>query len=331
VNRRDAPLSSDSPRASRAPRAAGLCGVAAATWLLAAPTAALAQVESPALAAGTHGPPAAAGQAALERARVSWEKGDYDVAEPLYSEAIDSGGLAPADILDAYVHLGSARAVLGKKAGALTAFKAAATLDLHFIVPAEAGKRATASADQARRLESKTGPLAFQADVPTDAKPGDSIKVDVSLDARHAALPGTRVGVYAYDPLGGGLHVASVRAAKATHFDLPSNLSLPSATLHVRVDWLDAHANRLASAEEQVHVQPDSQAPTTAAKVPLISVLPAPDSPRVHDDARGAGFWHTAWPYIIGGAALAAGGAAVYFATRSGDDVNVTGVRVVTH
>jgi tetratricopeptide (TPR) repeat protein len=298
-----------------------------------APSMARAQGENPQATEGAHEPPVAAGQAAIERARISWEKGDYDVAEPLYAEAIDSGGLAPADILDAYVHLGAARAVLGNRAGALRAFKEAATLDPHFTVPPEAAKRATASADQARRLVRKLGAVVFHADVPDEANPGDSVKVDVSLDARHAALPGTRVGVYAYDPLGGGLHVASVRARPATHFELPRNLSLPSATLHVRVDWLDAHANRLASAEEQVHVQPDHHAPTTAAKSPLTAAALSgtSDSPRVRDDRRSGDFWHTAWPYIIGGAALAAGGAALYFATRSGDDVNITGVRVVTH
>jgi predicted secreted protein len=281
----------------------------------------------------------APGQPALDRARASWEKGDYDVAEPLYAEAIEKGGLAPADVLEAYVHLGSTRAVLGKKAGAVTAFRAAARLDAHFAVPPEAGKRAITSADQARRLEGKTGALRFHAEIPTEVAAGDGAQVDVTLDANHAATPGSRIGVLVSDPPNGGHHVASVRAAKAAHFDLPSALSLPSATLHVRVDWLDAHANRLASAEEQVHVQPLATAtplPAAAALPALSSLASAPPLPeaRVHDvDAgpHGSGFWHTAWPYILGGAALAAGGAAIYFATRSGDDVNVTGVRVVTH
>ena len=128
-------------------------------------------------------------------------------------------------------------------------------------------------------------------------------------------------------------------AAKAAHFELPSALSLPSATLRVQVDWLDAHANRLASAEEQIHVHPLAtvvQVPAAAALPALSALAPSSVTPDAHpheDDGapHGRGFWHTAWPYILGGAALAAGGAAIYFATRSGDDVNVTGVRVVTH
>jgi hypothetical protein len=303
-----------------------------------APLMAHAQTDSSA-----HAPESVApGRAAFDRARASWDKGDYDVAEPLYAEAIEKGGLPPADVLQAYIHLGSARAVLGKKAGALAAFKTAALLDFHFAVPPEAGKRATTSADQARRLEARVSPLAFHADIPTEVAAGDPAKIDVTLDASHAALPGSRIGVYAYDAVRGSAsqHTASVRAAKAAHFELPKELSLPSATLHVRVDWLDVHANRLASAEEQIHVQPEAN---TAAKVPFVALDVDPARARdasgqdgqarkeSHDDHTRTGFWHTAWPYILGGAALAAGGVALYFATRTGDDVNVSGVRVVTN
>lgn len=264
------------------------------------------------------------GQGALERARTAWDKGDFDVSEPLYAEAVERGGLAPADVLEAYVHLGSARAVLGKKAGALAAFRSAAQLELRFAVPSEAGKRAMAVADQARRLEAKTGPLAFHAEIPDQVTPGAAAAIDVTLDAGHAALPGARIGVYARGAEEGAFHVASVRAGPTAHFDLPAELSLPSTTLRVQVDWLDLHSNRLATAEESIHVQPLA---TTDADALL---LHDGRDARAHDEGRG-GFWHTAWPYILGGAALAAGGVAVYFATRPGGDVNVTGVRVLTH
>jgi len=286
--------------------------------------------ESSAPDAARHDPrPPVAGREALERARAAWDKGDYDVAEPLYAEAIETGGMAPRDILDAYVRLGSARAVLGKKAASLAAFKAAAILDLRFAVPTEAGKRAMAIADQARRQEASLGPLTFHADIPDQVPPGGPASVDVTLDAAHAALPGAKITLDASDLGHGGSHGESTRSARATHFDLPASLLLPSTTLRVRVDWVDAHANRLASADEQVHVQ--SQA--TSDILSPLSGRTGEGGGHAHDsgDGKHGGFWHTAWPYIIGGAALAAGGAAIYFATRSGDDVNVTGVRVLTH
>jgi len=259
--------------------------------------------------------------AALDRARTAWEKGDYDVAEPLYSEAIEKGGLSPGEVLEAYVHLGAARAVLGKKPGALAAFRAAALIDLDFTVPADVGKRATTIADLARHQLSKAGPLTLHMAVPEHVAPHTSVRVDVTLDPAHAAAGEGAIGVTARDASGGSSHTESFRTAESGHFDLPAALSLPSTTLRVRVDWLDVHANRLASVEQQVHVQPQ----TTNLPGALAGAGAA------KDDGAHRGFWHTAWPYIIGSAALAAGGAAVYFATRSGDDVNVTGVRVVTH
>jgi len=43
---------------------------------------------------------------------------------------------------------------------------------------------------------------------------------------------------------------------------------------------------------------------------------------------KGGGFWASPWPYVIGGVALAAGGAAVYLGTRPTDDVMVGGASV---
>jgi tetratricopeptide (TPR) repeat protein len=301
------------PAPSRATRWGALTG---AFLLLPSPAFA----EAPTAPNATATDPPAPGRPALERARAAWQKGDYDIAEPLYAEAIEKGGLAPDEILEAYVHLGAARAVLGKKAGALAAFRSAALLDPAFAVPSEVGKRALTIADQARHGLSKAPAASLHAQVPASIPARTAAPVDVTLDAVHAALPGSTISVLARND-GGGAHADSKPAAPAVHFDLPPSLSLPSTTLQVRVDWMDAHANRLASASEQVHVQ--------ASSSPLLAATVAPGAGA--DDGSRRGFWHSAWPYVLGGAALAAGGVAVYFATRSGGDVNVTGVRVITH
>jgi len=65
----------------------------------------------------------------------------------------------------------------------------------------------------------------------------------------------------------------------------------------------------------------------SAALAALGPVRPSHARDHTHGSSSG-GFWTTAWPYIIGGAALAAGGAAVYFASRPTDDVNVGAARV---
>jgi hypothetical protein len=252
------------------------------------------------------------------------------VAEPLYGEALDKGGLAPDQVLEAYVHLGSALAVLNKKGAALAAFKSAALIDTHFAVPAEAGKKAAALADQARQAQ-RAGALVFHASIPDHVSARAVTPVDVTLDAAHAAsLGGSSIGITARrlhssspDPE----YEESFKTAPTTHFDLPASLSLPSTTLRVRVDWLDTHSNRLASAEEQVHVQPLSN---TAALAPLpLPVRTDAAKPAQPGTGNHKDFWHTAWPYVLGTAALAGGAVAIYFATRTPADVDVSGAHVM--
>jgi hypothetical protein len=276
----------------------------------------------------------APGDAALARARVAWEKGDYDVAEPLYREAVEAGGLAPGDVLDSYVHLGSTRAVIGKRESALAAFKTAALISSDFVVPSEAGKRATLLANRAKRAEARLGSIVLHADVPGELSPGDAAQVDATLDAAHAVIA-TKIALAARDPLSGKSYADTQDAAPSVHFRVPGNLSLPGATIVVRVDALDSHANRLASVEQRVHVKGVAPAPVAlpwqrpTASPPTshrVAADKAPVDSRKKEEKGG--FWSSAWPYVLGGAALAAGGAAVYFATRSTDDVNVGAVRV---
>ncbi len=271
------------------------------------------------------------GAAALERARAAWDKGDYDVAEPLYQEAIETGGLDPAEILDAYVRLGSACSVVGKKASALSAFKVAALIDPHFVLPPEAGKRAALIADRARRTETHIGALTLGANIPSDISPGESAQVDATLDAAHAVVA-SKIAVSARDPLSGRSYADAQDPATSVHFKLPASLTLPSATLLVRVDALDVHLNRLASVEGKSHVRAAEGAAVGAVAVAPIFPVGSAAKAKQPDDGKdhkaGGGFWSTAWPYVIGGVALAAGGAAIYLATRSSDDVNVGAVRV---
>ena len=271
------------------------------------------------------------GAAALDRARAAWDRGDYDVAEPLYQEAIETGGLDPSDVLDAYVRLGSACTVLGKKAAALSAFKAAALIDPHFVLPPEAGKRAGVIADRARRTEARIGAITLGANIPSEIAAGEPAQVDATLDAAHAAVA-SKIALLARDSSSGRSYADAQDPATAVHFSLPASLTLPSATLYVRVDALDAHENRLASVEGKSHVR-SAVAPVAAMALAPIFPLGGTASAKEDSDANHrTGFWSTAWPYVIGGVALAAGGAAIYLSTRSSADVNVGAVHVdLTH
>lgn len=278
--------------------------------------------------------PGGRGTAALERARAAWDKGDYDVAEPLYQEAIETGGLDPSEVLDAYVRLGSACAVLGKKTAALAAFKVAALIDPHFVLPPEAGKRAAVIADRARKMEARIGAIALGASIPSEVSSGESPRVDATLDAAHAVVA-SRIGLVARDPLSGKSYTDSQDPAATIHFTVPSSMTLPSATLQIRVDALDAHQNRIATVEGRTHVR--AVAPATVAPIALAPIFPLGDGAKPKGDSdkdhkSGGGFWSTAWPYVLGGLALAGGGAAIFLATRSNSDVNIGAVHVdLTH
>lgn len=267
------------------------------------------------------------GAGALSRARAAWQKGDFDVAEPLYKDAIDAGGLGPDEIVDAWVHLGAARAVMGQPKPALEAFRHAAAIDPKFVVPSEAGKRAVQMAEVARREKARLGPmvLALSGDLPSTLKTGQGFGVDATLDGPHVPFV-AKIGVVARDPLTQKSFADARQASTLVHFDVPGSIALPGASIVVRVDALDGHDNRLASFERRVQVE----------AVAVIAQRPEPAQGRDKDKGdndkkkAGGGFWSSPWPYVIGGVVLAAGGGAAWYFTRSTDDVNVGGPRLQT-
>ena len=134
------------------------------------------------------GSPTPAGAAALARARAAWNDADFDVAPELYQKALKAGGLARAEVLDAHVRAGSALAVTGKKRAALVELRQAALLDPHFVVPSEAGRRALAIAQVARKEQRRAGPLTVTADVRDEVTSGAPFAVEVSIAPEHAPL-----------------------------------------------------------------------------------------------------------------------------------------------
>ena len=286
-------------------------------------------------------PPAGAG--ALSRARDAWTKKDFRSAERLFVKALDDGGLAPTDVVDTYVRIGVARAVLGQNNPALAAFREAALIDAKFVVPAEATSRASYLAEFARKEKSKFGSLALAAEVPSRVKPGAAFTVSATLDAAHLTLAAS-ITITVKDSLSQKSFTQDEPPALAVTFEVPARVTLPGASLSVRVDALDAHANRLASFEKLVRVDALAALATGASMHGPRSLL-EPTSDGSDGDARegggktgkdksssgsSGGFWSSPWPYIIGGAALAAGGAAVFFTTRHTDDVIVAGAHVQT-
>jgi hypothetical protein len=284
---------------------------------------------------------AAPGAAALKRARAAWDRGALRTAEPLYKEALEKGGLAPNEVLEGYVRLGSIRASLGKKEQAVAAFRAASILDANFKVPPQAGRRGPGLAERAKHDTAKIGSIQLSITAPKDAAPGKGFVVTATLDKPHV-MAVSKIGLVARDPSSGKETSVETKPDEQVDLEVPADVVAADATLAVRVDALDARANRLASAEARVQVGPAAakEPAAVAAATPAASsggrspaatgAFAATPSQPGADVRKGGGFWSTAWPYVIGSVVLAGAGAAVYFGTRPPDEVSVGEIGVRT-
>jgi len=266
----------------------------------------------------------------LARANAAWARGEFDVAEALFHESLEQGGLSRNETLRAYVYMASARAVQGKRDQALSAFRQAVLIDPSFTLPSEAGKKAKVLGEQVRAREGRVGPFVLTAQIPARASSGNPFVVRLSMDASRAALL-TRVG----------LTVSSGVASAAYHFeqdvpqsgentvkmtfDVPARVAMPGSDLRIKLSGLDPHDNELVTTEGHTAI---AEGTGTAG---LVAVGPSATTPGERDDKpdkKKGGFWSSPIPYIIGGAVLVGAGVGVYFATRPGDDVSLASVRV---
>ena len=305
---------------------AGVVFIAAATWAgpVYAPT-------------GDEPTPVAevsSASAARDRARRAWEKGEFEPVPGFCQEALRAGGMAHADVVEAYVRMGSALAMAGKKGPAAIAFRNAALLDPTFKVPPDAGKKVSVLAEKVRRPWAHSA-LSISAHLTDEVDAGEPFGVDAAVGPAHAPLVES-VALIAHDSLAGRNYEEHAPNGAQVHFEVPTRMTLPDATIVVRIEARDAHDNQLATVERHVHVL---KVPAVAPPIPFAPfALLTPSAlvrPEVHEDhvvhSGGHGFWKTVWPYVLGGVALAAGGAALWLATRPTDDVNVGAARIEVH
>jgi len=282
-------------------------------------------------AAPAYASESAAGGPALRQARAAWDKGALDTAEPLYREALEKGGLAPTDVLEGYVRLGSIRASNGKKDQAIAAFRAASILDATFAVPTEAGPKGPAYAAQAKKDTAKIGSIQLSIKAPKEATSGKAFTVTASLDSSHIPIV-AKIGLVARDGTSGKEVVAEGKPGESVDLEVSSDLTMPNASILVRVDALDRQGNRLASAEERVRVPESGTAAVAAGGASKEASSASSSSSAAGGDSgvrKGGGFWSSPWPYLIGGVALASAGTAVYFGTRPTAQVAVGQVGVM--
>jgi hypothetical protein len=258
----------------------------------------------------------------LLEASKAWESADLNAAADLYDQALKQGGMFPADVLVAYVRIGTVRAAMGQNNAALSAFRVAAALDPSFELPSEAGPKAKAIYKKARKdAEAQGGKLEISAEVPTQSAPGTEFVVVARIDEAFAPLI-VDVGISVQDP---SVSTATIKpwttkkpADTQVQFEVPGKVVMAGANLLVRVDALDSHGNRWASTQARVKVEGSS------ASYAGLDDEPIDDEPeQKKEDEDSGGFWASPWPWVIGGA-LIVGGTATYFMARPGDEVLVS-------
>jgi hypothetical protein len=297
-------------------RLVSLCAVVAATGLA-----------SHAYGDASNGPnatnaPSSPGATPLRQARSACDRGSLENAEPLYREALEKGGLAPGEVLEGYVRLGSIRAALGKKDSALAAFRAASILDDKFAVPSEAGSKGVALAERAKKETARIGSIQLGIQVPKNITSGKSFKVTATLDKGHLPIV-TKIALAAKDGTSAKEVTLDSKPDESVDFEIGSDITLPGASILVHVDALDGHQNRLASAEERVKIPDKDGNANGAVGVGAAAVggaaanaLKPPTNDTSQQSKKNRSFWASPWPYIIGGIAVVGVGTAVYFGTR---------------
>lgn len=269
---------------------------------------------------------APAGEPALHQARAAWDRGAFGAAEPLYREAIEKGGLAPNEVLEGYVRLGSIRASLGKKDSATAAFRAASILDADFSVPKEAGTAGARLAERAKKDMAKIGSIELTIEAPKELEAGKPFTVTATLDKAHVPII-SKIGLLAKDGTSGKELALEEPTGETVTFEVSADVALPGASLVVRVDALDKQQNRLASAEARARVPGEASPPKIAGGAGDTSGWLGKRPP----DKRASGFWSSPWPYVLGGVALAGAGTAVFFGTRPSENVSVGPIGIRTH
>jgi hypothetical protein len=270
-------------------------------------------------------PSAFADATSLTRGRDAWERGDVATSETAYKSAIEKGDLSPSEVVESYVRIGCARVLLGKRDQALNAFRAAAVLDPNFALPDEAGQKAAQIAAQAKKDVSKFGGISLSMTAPEKVASGKSFFVSVELDRAHVSIV-KRLAVTAKEGTSGKEFKHEEQSAEHIDFEVPAELTLPAASLTVRIDALDSYNNRIATQVARVKVPDDGKGP------PVVSTsgggTTAPDK---HKTEEKKGFWSTPWPYVIGGAVLIGAGTAAYLQFRPTDDVTMGAVAARAH
>ncbi len=265
--------------------------------------------------------PAGAKSSAFGQADAAWHQGELEKAQQLYQKALAVGGLEPQDVVIAYSRVGTVKAAMHDKNGALSAFRIAAAIDPKFELPADSGRVAKRLYAQARKEAARQGErLSLHVAVPDSVPANQPFTVETTIPSGFAVLV-AKVEVTIEDPLTKKKWRKSKPAEAALSFQFPSRVAIPGAHLKVHSRAVDSQNNAWAAADNVLKVEGTRKINSMDEG----QVSPFDESGHKKDKkGKGGGLFKGPVPWIVGGA-LVVGGIVVgaVLATQSSSKVTV--------
>jgi hypothetical protein len=267
-------------------------------------------------------PPLAHANAAADKlaaAETAWHNGELENARKLYEDALAGGGLSPKQVVIAYSRIGTVKAALRDKNGALSAFRVAAAVDPQFELPDDSGPIAKKLYAQARADAAQQGQkLTITVKAPDTTKEREPFTVQTTIPAGFAVLV-SQVVVTVRDPLTSKEWRKSQAAQPSLTFQFPGRVAIPGAKLKIHVAAMDSQSNEWAVAD----------AHTDVSGKRILESMNEVVSPFADDSKKDQGKQEKSKsllsgpvPWIVGGA-LVVGGIILFAVTRSSSDVSV--------
>ncbi len=249
--------------------------------------------------------PAAATSTSFGQADAAWHQGELEKAQQLYEKALAAGGLEPQDVVIAYSRVGTVKAALHDKNGALSAFRVAAAIDPKFELPADSGRAAKELYEQARKEAAQQGErLSLHVAVPDTVPAHQPFTVETTIPSGFAVLV-AKVEVTIEDPLTKKKWRKAKPAEAALSFQFPSRVAIPGAHLKVHSRAVDGQNNAWAAADNTLKVEGTRKVNSMDEG----QVSPFADDADHKKDKKdtGGGLFKGPVPWIVGGALVVGG------------------------
>ncbi len=260
--------------------------------------------------------PAGATPKAFGQADAAWHTAELEKAMKLYQEALAEGGLAPNEVVIAYSRIGTVKAALRDKNGALSAFRVAASIDPGFELPADSGPIAKKLYAKAQKEAGQMGgaKLELTISAPDKIPPRKPFQLKTSIPEGFAVLV-AEVNVTIEDPVTGKRWRRKAPSEATVTFDFPKRVAIRGARLKVKASAVDGQNNAWTTAETKIKVD-------GVREMSAISDEPLGEKPKKKEEKSSFFSLDGPLPWIVGGAVLV-GGVILYAATRPPDEVNV--------